>query len=170
MPLGGELSSDGTLYWDGQRWITSTSPDGLWRWDGARWAPVGTSALTTQQSGSPLAVQPYTQQPYPAQYASPVLMYKSPTNSAAVVSLIFGIVSWFLCPLIGGIVAVITGHMAHSQIKRSGEGGAGLATSGMVLGYIHLAAAAVFIVFWLFVFGGLAALFGAIATTPSATP
>jgi len=39
-----------------------------------------------------------------------------------------------------------------------------------VLGYIHLAASAVFVVFWLFVFGGLAAVLGAIATTPSSTP
>lgn len=170
MPLGGELSSDGTLYWDGQRWNTTTSPDGRWRWNGARWVAVPASAATSQQLAPPSAVQQYTQQPYQVQYASPVLMYKSPTNSAAVVSLIFGIVSWFLCPLIGGMVAVISGHMAHSQIKRSGEGGAGLATAGLVLGYIHLAAAAVFIVFWLFMFGGLAALFGAIATTPSATP
>lgn len=93
------------------------------------------------------------------------MIYKSPTNTAALVSLIFGIVSWFLCPLVGGIVAVISGHMAHSQIKHSGEGGAGMATAGMVLGYIHLVGAAVFLLFWLLVFGGLAALLGAIGTT-----
>jgi hypothetical protein len=94
-----------------------------------------------------------------------MLVYRAPTNSLAVVSLITGIVSWFLCPLLGGIVAVISGHVAHSQLKRSGEGGAGMATAGMVLGYIHLAAWAVFLLFWLLAFGGLAALLAAMGTT-----
>ncbi|HXB04905.1 MAG TPA: DUF4190 domain-containing protein [Candidatus Angelobacter sp.] len=93
------------------------------------------------------------------------MMYRSPTNSLAVVSLVSGIVSWFVCPLVGGIVAVISGHMAHSQLKRSGEGGSGMATAGMVLGYIHLAAWAVFLIFWLLVFGGLAAILGAAGAT-----
>ncbi len=90
------------------------------------------------------------------------MMYRAaPTNSLAVVSLVSGIVSWFLCPLVGGIVAVASGHMAHGQIKTSGEGGAGMATAGLVLGYIHLAGWAVFLLFWLFVFGGLAAILAA---------
>jgi len=55
--------------------------------------------------------------------------------------------------------------MAHSQIKSSGEGGAGMATAGLALGYIHLAAAAVFVLVWLVLLGGLAALFGAGAAT-----
>jgi hypothetical protein len=90
------------------------------------------------------------------------MMHTSPTNTNAVVSLIFGIVSWFVCPVVGGIVAVVTGHMAHGQIKASGESGAGLATAGMVLGYIHLAVAAVIVLFWIVVFGGLAALLATI--------
>jgi hypothetical protein len=81
------------------------------------------------------------------QYAAQVMVYRPPTNTAAVVSLVSGIVSWFFCPLVGGIVAVITGHMAHGQIRRSGEGGAGMATAGLVLGYIHLAAAVLFGIF-----------------------
>jgi hypothetical protein len=85
--------------------------------------------------------------------------------------LVFGIISWFLCPFIGGLIAVICGHMAHSQIKRTGEAGAGMATAGLVLGYIHLAVAAVVTVFWLVVFGGLAAFLAVIATaTPTPSP
>lgn len=98
-------------------------------------------------------------------YASAVMMYRPPTNSLAVASLVFGIVSWFLCPLVGGIVAVICGHMAHSQIKSSGEGGGGMATAGLVLGYIHIAGAVAFVLFWLVVFGGLAALLAAIGAS-----
>ena len=105
-----------------------------------------------------------------AMYASPVMVYRPPTNTLAVVSLVTGIISWFLCPFIGGIVAVITGHVAHGQIKQSGESGAGMATAGMVLGYIHLAAVALITIFWIFVFGGLAALMGVIATFPTPTP
>jgi len=90
-------------------------------------------------------------------------MYRPPTNSAAVASLVFGIISWFLCPFVGGIAAVISGHVAHGQIRRSGESGAGMATAGLVLGYIHLAVAAVGIILWLLLLGGLAAILGAIA-------
>jgi Domain of unknown function (DUF4190) len=93
------------------------------------------------------------------------MMYQSPTNGNAVASLVFGIVSWFLCPVVGGIVAVACGHMARGQIKRSGESGAGMATAGMILGYINLAVAALITLFWVVVFGGLAALLGAFATT-----
>jgi hypothetical protein len=83
-----------------------------------------------------------------------------------VVSLVTGIISWFLCPFIAGIVAVITGHVGHSQIKHSGEGGGGMATAGMVLGYIHLAAFGLITLFWLFVFGGTALLLGTAGSRP----
>ncbi len=41
--------------------------------------------------------------------------------------------------ILGSIVAIITGHIARGQIKRSGEQGAGLALAGVILGYIGLA-------------------------------
>lgn len=40
---------------------------------------------------------------------------------------------------IGALIAVITGHVSLTQIKRSGESGRGLAIAGTVLGYLHLA-------------------------------
>jgi hypothetical protein len=60
----------------------------------------------------------------------------APQNSSlAIVSLVSGIVGLCL-PLLGGIVAVITGHMAKKEIHASGDtlGGNGLATAGLVLG------------------------------------
>jgi hypothetical protein len=69
----------------------------------------------------------------------------SQTNTLAVVSLIAGIGSFVahIVPFAGGftvaIVAVITGHMARNQIKQTGERGMGIATAGMIIGYIHLA-------------------------------
>ncbi len=62
------------------------------------------------------------------------------TNVTAVVSLVFGILSWLGLVGIGGIVAVIAGHIAKDQIRKS-EGrqtGDGLATAGLVLGYSHI--------------------------------
>jgi hypothetical protein len=62
------------------------------------------------------------------------------TSTLAIVSLISGIVSWLLIPFIAAIVAVITGHMAKNEIKKSNGmiGGNGMATAGLVLGYVQL--------------------------------
>lgn len=61
------------------------------------------------------------------------------TSRLSVASLILGIVG--LCTGIAGIAAVICGHMALNQIKRSGEmiQGRGLAIAGLVLGYLEIA-------------------------------
>lgn len=66
--------------------------------------------------------------------------YSAQSSTMAVVSLISGIISWFLLPVIGGIVAVITGHMAKREIRESMGRltGDGLATAGLVLGYLNL--------------------------------
>jgi hypothetical protein len=58
----------------------------------------------------------------------------------AIVSLITGILAWVMFPIVGAIVAVITGHTAKKEIAESGGWltGDGLATAGLVLGYVHL--------------------------------
>ena len=64
-----------------------------------------------------------------------------PQNSTlAIVSLVSGIVSWILLPLVGAIVAVITGHLAKKEIRNSmGQlTGSGMATVGLISGYIQL--------------------------------
>src|SRR5262249_7878070 len=40
--LRGDLraSADGSWWWDGQRWVPTSTPDGLWQWDGERWRPT----------------------------------------------------------------------------------------------------------------------------------
>ena len=64
-----------------------------------------------------------------------------PTSSLSLTSLIMGIVGWVLVPVVGAIIAVITGHMAKKEIRESRGllGGDGMATAGLVLGYSHLA-------------------------------
>jgi len=97
-----------------------------------------------------------------------------PMNTMAVISLATGIGSWFLLPLIGGVIAVVTGHVAKSQIRRTGEDGATLATIGLVLGYLHLAVVLlVLLLVVLVIFGGLAFLIGSGGlhpTTPTPAP
>jgi hypothetical protein len=75
----------------------------------------------------------------PAQIPAPTLV-PTRTSTLAIISLISGILCWFLLPLIGALVAVITGHMAKSEISQSNGmvTGEGMATAGQVLGYIHL--------------------------------
>ena len=59
------------------------------------------------------------------------------TNQLAGISLAFGIaqvVLWFF----GSIIAIVCGHVARSQIRKTGEQGEGMALAGMILGYIGL--------------------------------
>lgn len=64
-----------------------------------------------------------------------------PNSTMAIISLISGILGWSFVPFIGGIVAVITGHLAKKEIRESGGNltGDGLATGGLVLGYANIA-------------------------------
>ena len=80
------------------------------------------------------------------------------TCTTATVSLIFGILSWCLLPIIGAIVAIITGHMARGEIKRSNGtlDGDSLATIGLVLGWAHLAVIVLAVLMFVMFFGGLA--------------
>ena len=86
------------------------------------------------------------------------------TCSTATISLIFGILSWFALPIIGAIVAIVCGHMARAEIKRSQGAldGDGLALGGLILGYLHLALF-VFIIMVIFMFLGGLAFFAAFA-------
>lgn len=77
----------------------------------------------------------------------PAMIGGPPTNTLAIVSLVAGIASFFVCPVLGGIVAIVTGHMARAQIRQTGEDGDGLALAGLVLGYVHVALALLALVF-----------------------
>ncbi|HVD01328.1 MAG TPA: DUF4190 domain-containing protein [Candidatus Dormibacteraeota bacterium] len=95
----------------------------------------------------------------PAQYSPASVPAAIATNTMAVVSLATGIASWFVLPLVGGVVAVITGHLAKKEIRQTGEQGDGLATVGLVLGYLHLAVVALVVLVLILVFGAVIAAF-----------
>jgi len=65
---------------------------------------------------------------------------KPQTSGFAIASLVLGICSIVPCGLFAGIPAVIMGHKAHSDIRKSGGllGGSGLATAGLVTGYFSV--------------------------------
>ena len=75
----------------------------------------------------------------PNPYPTPA-PFMGQTSTMAIVSLISGILSWFLLPFIAAIVAVVTGHMAKNEIKKSSGmvTGNGMATAGLILGYVQL--------------------------------
>lgn len=61
------------------------------------------------------------------------------TNSMAIVALV--------CSLVLAPLGVVFGHIALSQIKRSGEDGRGLAIAGLVIGYVFTAVAVASFIF-----------------------
>jgi hypothetical protein len=96
---------------------------------GARYCPNCGTAMPPGYSAAPVHWK-----------TSPAPLPGGETNSTAVLSLVFGIVAWTILPIIGAVVAVVTGHMARDQIREAGGsvGGWGLATAGLVLGYIQV--------------------------------
>ncbi|RZA34035.1 MAG: DUF4190 domain-containing protein [Lysobacteraceae bacterium] len=79
-------------------------------------------------------------------------------NSAlAIVSLVSGILGWTILPLVGSIVAVITGHMARKEIRLNPAlDGDVMAVIGLVLGWVAIVGAIVGVVVFLMLFGGIA--------------
>jgi hypothetical protein len=66
----------------------------------------------------------------PAGWVAPV----AKTNGAAIASLACGLGMFAVGPLTA-IPAIVLGHVARSQIKRTGEQGAGMALAGLLLGW-----------------------------------
>jgi hypothetical protein len=100
---------------------------------GPSWPAAGPDARPAPPAGpwpAPAGPPPLWQ-PYPA-------VARQGTNGLAIASLVLGIV-WLYW--LGSLLAVIFGHTALAQIKRShgSQGGRGLAIAGVVLGWIGIA-------------------------------
>jgi len=80
---------------------------------------------------------------YQPGYARPL-----PTDGMAVASLIMGIVAFVFCPLLAAALAIIFGYIAKGNIRSSGGalGGDGMATMGIILGFVNLAITAIVII------------------------
>ena len=84
------------------------------------------------------------------------------TSTLAIVSLVSGLLGWSFVPWLGSIVAVITGHLARTEIRREPERleGDGMAVAGLVLGYAMLVLSLLGLLLVVLVFGGLAVVLG----------
>lgn len=89
----------------------------------------------------------FAQQPYPggpAGVPATFLPAPAPTNGKATGALVCGV----LCVFTGGITgipAVVLGHMARGEIRRTGEQGDGFALAGLILGWLSVAGWALFV-------------------------
>jgi Domain of unknown function (DUF4190) len=91
---------------------------------------------------------------YPPQgyYYPPAYQQPRGTNTLAILSLVFA----FVVPIAG----IVLGHIARSQIRRTGEDGDGLALAGLIVSYIGIALS---ILVMILIFGLIG--FGALAST-----
>jgi len=77
--------------------------------------------------------------PYAQPFMQPYMPVRRRTNSLAVASLVCGLAQPFLG--LTTIPAIVLGYVARGQIRRTGEDGNGLATAGLVLGWIGIGVA-----------------------------
>ena len=95
-------------------------------------APYGGYSAPPQGTpyGQPVHQPPPYGQPYG--YGYPYVQPRS-TNGLAIASMVLGIL-WLYW--IGSVLALVFGYMAKNQIRQRGESGGGMATAGIVLGWI----------------------------------
>lgn len=64
-----------------------------------------------------------------------------PTSTLAIVSLVSAILGFTFVPVIGTIVAIITGYMARNETRSipPRASGDGLATAGIIMGWVQVA-------------------------------
>lgn len=86
------------------------------------------------------------------------------TSPLAIVSLVSGILGWTFLPMIAAIVAIITGHLARSEIRdHPGMEGDGLALVGLILGYTMIAISVLTVIVVILMFGSMAVFMAAAA-------
>lgn len=110
------------------------------------------SARTVAELSLLVADLPQGPMPQPVAAAGPVPATFLPrpvprTNGKAVASMVCGILSVATGGLTG-LPAVILGHMAQSEIRRTGEAGDGFVLTGLVLGWLSVAGWVLFLSFF----------------------
>lgn len=77
----------------------------------------------------------------PDPYAAPIL----PQSTLALISMIAGILGFTFVPTLGSIVALITGYMARKETRAvpPTASGDGMATAGIIMGWVGIGLAVV---------------------------
>ncbi|RPF21132.1 DUF4190 domain-containing protein [Myceligenerans xiligouense] len=127
---------------------------------GHRPAPYGrTGPISQPYQGPPGAAQgmppgPPPAAPPPVPYGGPQYGYvmPMPQNELGLWSLVTGILSWVVCPLVLGVVAIVTGHAGMKAVREGKANNAGAATAGLILGWLNVAMVAGGLLLWL-IFG-----------------
>lgn len=114
--------------------------------------------MTSGTAGAADSQGPLGQPPhYPGAYGYPPA--RRSTNGFAIASLVLGIVGIvFVLPSLGififmipGVLALVFGYIARNQIRQQDQDGAGLATAGIVLGFVAIGLYAIFKIIGLFI-------------------
>ena len=116
-----------------------TDPNNAYRYDPN--APTGQAPGYGGQPVNPYGNSAYPSAGYPAP-GQPNTGYQTQptgTNGMAIASLV--------CAFVFSLLAVIFGHSALSQIKKTGQEGRGLAIAGLVLGYIGLIGGIIWLIY-----------------------
>lgn len=97
--------------------------------------------------------------PYGSGYAAPAAPYgyggyaPRRTNGLAIAALVLSIVGFvWILPFVGSLAGAIMGHISLGQIKRTGDGGRGMALAGVIVGWAGLALLVIGVLFFVFVF------------------
>ena len=112
--------------------------DLAWAEGRSEWTPL--SAFPGVAASSPTAPPPGMPAiPPPLQKIPPLL--NPPASGLAITSLVCGILSVTMLPLLTSIPAIVCGHMAQGRIKREPgvAGGGGMAMAGLIMGYLSFA-------------------------------
>ncbi|WP_438854735.1 DUF4190 domain-containing protein [Agromyces sp. M3QZ16-3] len=119
---------------------------------GAAVSPYGAPAVAGY--GATAAAHGYGSAPAP--WVPPVT---APQNVLAWVAFGLGLGALLLGPL-SSVAAIVCGHIARSQIRRTGEQGAGAALTGLIFGYVlsigMLIGIVLYVLFFVAVFAGAA--------------
>ena len=121
---------------------------------------------STPYAAAPVPPPGYSPPPYTAASSVPQLNYggyagphQAPPQGMSITSMVLGILAipttcFYGLGILMAILAVIFGHVGHSQYKRATGLSNGMAVAGLVCGYISLA---LVLILFLFVFGIAAA-------------
>lgn len=92
----------------------------------------------------PAGMQPSAMGPMVPRTFMPAPVPPPATNGKAVGAMVCGVLTTMTMGLTG-IPAVILGHTARAEMKRTGEGGEGFALAGLILGWLSVAGWALFL-------------------------